>query len=374
MKQQISKDDYEIYSIAVPFGIILNHRIKDFLYTELEKRHPCFGNDHLYESRIRMKGKGIFADVAVMEKLRLGEYRIRYPGKKLSAEGFFEREKPGGRILLMGTGILFLALLFGRFISGQENRKNAGLLEEVKNTESTVQEEPLFVKAYQAIPDTASSDRIEWSCTNGNEILALSVKNCYPGVLVNEGLEGTYSEVSLVDSIPVFSCLFRKPSNRSEYSAENLPEVVMEKIRGAITSGGGKIEKENLAPSGISFRSGKNNLKEILTELEKVMDENQKGLLSFKIFLEKKDSFFCEISFTNSGRKQTFQGEQDLSLFTCVKAWMKSESPVKEAEKKVQKPNERKDSINLKLGAITHSDGKNVVFYKDKEGKIKNAE
>ena len=374
MKQQISKDDYEIYSIAVSPGILFKRNLKDYLFKELEKRHPCFGNDHCYESRLCIRGKGIFADVAVMEKLRLGEYRVRYPGKKLTAEGFFEDKRSERILYLLGTGILFLSLLSGKFISVQRDKKNTGPLKEERNAESYLQEEPLFVKAHKAIPVTARTERIEWSCIGGSEILALSVKNCYPGILMNEGLEGTYSDVSLIDSIPVFSCVFRTHWNGNENTVENLSEGIMEKIREAITSTGGMIEKESLSPSGISFRFGIDNLNKVLTNIEKCMEENQKSVVSFKIFKEKKTSCLCEISFSNSRNGKTLSGESDLSLFSCAKAWMKSENEIKETETKTSRPKERKDSINLKLGAITHSDGKNVVFYKDKEGKIKNAE
>ena len=73
-KNQVLREDFEKYRIHLPFSVILKGKVNKYIYSELEKRHPCFTNDCYFNSKFKFDGKGIDSDVLVMNKLKLSEY------------------------------------------------------------------------------------------------------------------------------------------------------------------------------------------------------------------------------------------------------------------------------------------------------------
>lgn len=86
----VKKSDYENYSINLPFKFLLGKRRKKFIFKELEKLHPCFSDEYCFDSKILYKNWKFFADVLVMNKMKLASYRFDNPRCKLHTE---ENEK-----------------------------------------------------------------------------------------------------------------------------------------------------------------------------------------------------------------------------------------------------------------------------------------
>ncbi|MBQ8211689.1 MAG: hypothetical protein IJZ27_04070, partial [Treponema sp.] len=86
----VKKSDYENYSINLPFNFLLGKRRKKFIFKELEKLHPCFSDEYCFDSKILYKNWKFFADVLVMNKMKLASYRFDNPKVKLHTE---ENEK-----------------------------------------------------------------------------------------------------------------------------------------------------------------------------------------------------------------------------------------------------------------------------------------
>ena len=86
----VKKSDYEKYSIILPFKFLLGKRRKKFIFKEREKLHPCFSDEYCFDSKILYKNWKFFADVLVMNKMKLASYRFDNPRCKLHTE---ENEK-----------------------------------------------------------------------------------------------------------------------------------------------------------------------------------------------------------------------------------------------------------------------------------------
>lgn len=49
----VRKNEYDRYLIPMPFSKLLGERKKKYIFSELEKRHPCFSNKFCFDSRFR---------------------------------------------------------------------------------------------------------------------------------------------------------------------------------------------------------------------------------------------------------------------------------------------------------------------------------
>ena len=52
-KNQVLREDFEKYRIHLPFLVILKGKVNKYIYSELEKRHPCFTNDCYFNSKFK---------------------------------------------------------------------------------------------------------------------------------------------------------------------------------------------------------------------------------------------------------------------------------------------------------------------------------
>ena len=75
MKTNCSKDDYDFYTIPFPVKVIFNRQKNRYISSQLEKLHPCFSDDCSYDSHLRLKKSGLIADVVVMQKFKVAEYK-----------------------------------------------------------------------------------------------------------------------------------------------------------------------------------------------------------------------------------------------------------------------------------------------------------
>ena len=106
MQKMISEKDYERYKIFVPLKTFVYGRQKKYISSELEKLHPCFSDDYCFDSKFKVSKKGLYANVVVMEKLRLGEYKAEYPRADLTCQ-----EKDQGKIFVEKKTKIFITIL-----------------------------------------------------------------------------------------------------------------------------------------------------------------------------------------------------------------------------------------------------------------------
>ncbi|MBQ6780217.1 MAG: hypothetical protein IJP62_03180 [Treponema sp.] len=90
-KSLVRNADYEVYTMTLPFSVIRRQKRIVFVRRELEKRHPLFSERCCTDTRLLLRKGKLTAEVTVMDKLRLAEYRKRFPHKRLFLEGKPER-------------------------------------------------------------------------------------------------------------------------------------------------------------------------------------------------------------------------------------------------------------------------------------------
>ena len=112
-----SVNDYDFYTIPLPVKTLL-HRQKDrYIGSQLEKLHPCFSDDCSFDSHLSLGKKGLNADVVVMQKYKVAEYKALY--KRMFVQErkhiqFFAGNKcmRRGVVAVVGLLMLVFALVF----------------------------------------------------------------------------------------------------------------------------------------------------------------------------------------------------------------------------------------------------------------------
>ena len=94
MRNMILQKDYEKYELILPYKAAFGRAKQRFIYSELEKLHPCFSDEYCFDSCFRrVTKKGISSDVVVMHKYKLAEYESR---QRFSGLGFALCESGAG--------------------------------------------------------------------------------------------------------------------------------------------------------------------------------------------------------------------------------------------------------------------------------------
>lgn len=113
MKKTIVKaSDYEFYRIFLPWKCIFSHR-RNFIVSQLEKMHPRFSANCCYDTKYSLEKKNLLAEVVVMEKASLAQYKSG--GGKLYLENEKNRKVFSGGTKILQACSLALLVLSGIF-------------------------------------------------------------------------------------------------------------------------------------------------------------------------------------------------------------------------------------------------------------------
>ena len=70
--------DYEKYQLVLPYRFLFGRKRQRFIYSELEKMHPCFSGEFCFDSNMRkVSKKGFVSDVMVIIKINLLNMRLK---------------------------------------------------------------------------------------------------------------------------------------------------------------------------------------------------------------------------------------------------------------------------------------------------------
>ena len=104
--------DYEKYQLVLPYRFLFGRKRQRFIYSELEKLHPCFSGEFCFDSNMRkVCKKGFVSDVMVIHKNKLAEYEAK---RSLTAVGM-------GRIT--GTGFFVNSSRHHRFFVNENLKR-----------------------------------------------------------------------------------------------------------------------------------------------------------------------------------------------------------------------------------------------------------
>ena len=411
-KNQVLREDFEKYRIHLPFSVILKGKVNKYIYSELEKRHPCFTNDCYFNSKFKFDGKGIDSDVLVMNKLKLSEYLGNnfLKLKLMSFEGLKEKrllsvdlDKKKILCLFFGFLLFFLLviyLLFGNLKGTNKEKKiekSAGLLV-LDDSESyeiieNLRERKKSVNNFfnEMIKAGAKIEVLKWKSDSFKEYAWISAYGVHPQSLKNvdfgENVKD-FNSVEYKNNKPYFSLKIedfienkqvkseKNPGERS-HSAEELKEI-QSVIRNTLNSYNLQLLSEKMQPYSISFTCkeykeiDKTNFLMAINELsEKWNIKISELVLESAVEESSGNSFFGQITFDFNENFNSGINLNPLAIrpsLILYKNKVAAQRPVNNQNNFVQ--NKSKNNKEKILGQITHADGSVIIYYKNSEGKV----
>lgn len=110
-KTFVRSSDYELYRFLLPWKCLFAREENSFIVRELEKQHPRFSGTCCYDAKYSLEKKKVMAEVVVMEKASLAEYKNS--GGELYLETNKKRIVFSERAKIMRSLTLLLILLAG---------------------------------------------------------------------------------------------------------------------------------------------------------------------------------------------------------------------------------------------------------------------
>lgn len=384
MKQNniVRKNEFDRYLIPLPLTKLIGKQKKKFIYSELEKRHPCFSNDFCFDSQLRINRKGLCSDVVVMNK---GKYCSYKKWNGIVLEGC-KSKRFKSDFLFSGLVIFLLAfsILTGFFL-GRKFRKINNPVEETspggEETEKLSDEMESFENLLPSAGSLAEDffeiiqsengkiSSFTWEIKNGIEKISSSLNSMTPESLFSFRQEENFnlSSLSYVNGGEKFSFScgrkIKTDSDSHGFIKTIGDENVFEKeIRLLLQESGCEIFEEKFFPYVIKFKTGDTkvfiSIKDFLEASFYVVE---------KMSFEKNDesNFMVEIAFA---QKEMARQGVNVDLIDIYSRLFLSAK--KSPEKKSSLTAANKEERLLKIGQVNYSDGKKLVFYKDEKGKI----
>ncbi len=384
MKTNCSSEDYDFYTIPFPVKEFLNNKDR-YICSQLEKLHPCFSDDCSYDSHLRLEKSGLIADVVVMQKFKVAEYKANkqklYVPERRHHQFFTNKKK---NALLFGTSVFIVILLFVLAVYSKSlfNKKQTEdfapkelpVSEQVPSAAST---HKFFTPQLlsQIINSGGSIKDFTWSYDCYNEKMSTVVYGLYPEQIEDVSNEINISPVSFKESAPVMTINFIQKNISS--AANSAPEYSSFKndFRSLILLNKVIIIEETVNPYGIKLSAARNN-PESLRKLINYIQQKNKNLSYIKIS-SNSSSINVELIFA----QMIFDNQTDFfqSILNCLDHLVLEKTSQNVAA--IDEPLPQEDAVSVqnnisniaprkKLGQIIKPDGSVIQYYKDEKGKI----
>lgn len=426
----IKKKDYEEYEIIVPFSSLAGKRRKQFFCSELEKLHPCFSDEFIFDSIPRkITRRGLSENVFVMNKLKLAEYEA---GRNLSGSGFniernqnektpkwyrFFVDKKWKLTISALTSCLLIGavgLLSGRYAALSVKKTDSlkvgqVVVEKKSDFSSSPVRKVNELSGAALISSVAQTDgkivsldwRIESKGNGRYENLSAQVCAVFPEELQNYSFDKVIYKEGKPEINISFSQLLSEKALYAEISRMNptstLKNVLSnadfnKALRSLILEGGGQLKAENAPPYHLdfvfNFGSSKDIKKQVaLSELLKnIFDlilSDKRSLTQFSINQNGKNEIGFGLSIENNSGEETSSGlipevkavAENIKVFIPdYRESVPGKSVINQTAGKMQNDLDKGDKpapTQVKLGEIRKADKSSLVFYKTNEGKIK---
>ena len=405
--------DYEKYQLVLPYRLLFGRKRKRFIYSELEKMHPCFSDEFCFDSDIcKVSKKGFVSDVMVIHKNTLAEYEAkRYESaagiSRITGSGFFidsckrrrffVNEKFKRMIVTMSFVFLmifiFLVLAGVKKVTGISKKENvqafAFVEEQNVQTDDDVEQNVAIVfrpgeKFFNSI--SAAGGRVlsfRWEMADGSEVLEAKIKGVFPEQLE----EMKMSAVNYENEQPVIlvTDVRHSPVNslyqRSEGEvAGSFDSEFYKRVRQVLSKNGAVLKEERLTPYLIRFSCNEKVLKTLLNGVDGCFADfggevcsiyiqaaggssSGTGAGDFEISIGGEEAALARgINLTVVAENAEFFGEIKKSQLSVSQS-RKQNSPVKN--------DGFEKSEGQKIGEIKTAEGSVIVFYKTSDGKIK---
>lgn len=392
-KINLLKKDYEHYLFPIPINCLFGRKRNRFISSELEQRHPCYSDNFGFDSVLCLNKKKFMADVVVIDKLKLSEYR-----KKNTPwiPGFFVEETkrprfPSDRIKGMEMGAMALVLgVTAACLSFCFHKNSSGLAAEDEvisvlqisdslTSETSVQEPDNLVKDFfcEITDNQGELLNFNWKLDGYMEKMSAAIKGVFPEKLEHLGTKQKLSTVIYENGIPRFelSVTCEKRKNQCEGTKAALENVSAgEFIREILQSHNCVIIEENYSPYQVKFIPDQSF--SVLRSIEEKSDSRLPGISLVGISPYREKNYLIELEFRNDldfsdgfstcvladyasvfqpDKKERTGKKEDAGLFIGAKGTGKDEKAGQGLKK---------------IGEVKHENGTRSVFYKNLQGKM----
>ena len=405
--------DYEKYQLVLPYRFLFGRKRKHFIYSELEKIHPCFSDEFCFDSDIcKVSKKGFVSDVMVIHKNTLAEYEAkRYESvvgiNRITGSGFFidsckrrrffvnEKFKRMIVTLCFVFLMIFISLVLAGVkrvagISKKENVQAFAFVEEQNvQTADYVEKNVAIVfrpgeKFFDSI--SAAGGRVlsfRWEMADGSEVLEAKIKGVFPEQLE----EMKMSAVNYENEQPVILVTDVRPApvnslyQRSEGEvAGSFDSEFYKRVRQVLSKNGAVLKEERLTPYLIRFSCNEKVLKTLLNGVDGCFADFGGEVCSVYIQAAGGSS-----SGTGAGDFEISIGGEEAALARGIELAVVAENAelfgeIKKSQLSVSQSRKQNSPVKndgleksegQKIGEIKTAEGSVIVFYKTSDGKIK---
>ena len=371
-----SCDDYDFYTIPVPLKVIFRRKKKHYISSLLEKLHPCFNDDCSFDSHLHLEKSGIKANVVVMQKLKLAEYKSN--NKRLYIQEQKHHQIFAGKqkktvIAAAGFLLLIIAVTIKLVFSSAHNFESEQNAAEIPEPQTAL---PAATMSF-CLPDflqriaelTGTIQTLNWNYDGYNENFSVSVKGVYPEQLEDFSNSLKVSSVEFDSFVPLMTV------NVTEHNVQSSATFIdytfyKNDFRKLIEQNHVTLIEETVKPYGVRFSVQENQEQELVTLFD-YLNANNFCFSSININSSAQavnvELVFSQVQF--EGQATIIQTIiNNLHLFFHTQDTQQT-TKTEEQNKLLQKSQPQKTAL-VKVGQIIKPDGSVSIFYKDENGKI----
>jgi len=374
-KKVVEEKDFERYSFPIPLNYILGRRKQKFVFSELEKRHPCFSDDYCFDIQLGLKRNKVFSDVIVMKKSRLMEYEQKN-GKGLffpscKKRRFIEKNK---KLFILAGFIIAGFILIGLFKIRNTEREIEFVEIQESNDSVDVITKPVsknVSELFKVIQDEKGKIfNLDWKL-NGNQYLCSAlISSVYPERVQKTFSDENFSSISYENGTPEFVYAVKESCGAVCYSSMD-SVIKSEEIRMYLFSRNCRILEEKIDSYSVKFFCCMK--KDFFEELQKVVSGAGGVIERFVLDLKScEDDYDCVVEMHLGGG---FDYEWGFDL-ACISEFFEIFSTKKKNQKQsgeVKKEVVRKSHESgggVRIGEVMYENGDKMVFYKNEKGKL----
>ena len=383
-KISCNSDDYDFYTIPIPVKNLFNRQKNRYISSQLEKLHPCFSDDCSYDSHLKLRKNHLIADVVVMQKYKVAEYKAqnkRLYVKEQKTTQIFASKK---QTLVVGVSVLAVVVLIALLI--------AAVIHGVVKKELTVTQTQT---PPQTVPDTNLQETVPlntpklisfiathegkitnfvWSCDGYTENASMKISGIYPEQLEASLKSLRLSPMIFENSLPALTVSLSQKSIQTQSTVPQQTQNFKARFREILFQNNFTLAEESVAPYGVKLSAPLENtttaeLAQNFTAIFTTLLQNNFSLSKIQLDCNeqclKLELIFSEV-------KLLPQTELYESLINNMEAFLPEQSapPLRQPRVVTQQIATTKQPAVQKVGQIIKPDGSVQIYYKDENGKI----
>lgn len=379
---KITDEDCEIYKFKIPFIINKNKR-NAFISKELEKEHPCFSNNCCFDTKYKFENKGLVAKIAVMNKVRLEQYKREFHKKNIIAqdnEKYFVDKKQN-----IFTTISFFCILivffsvsfcFIKNSQAEKMKKKEKMLKSNKKEQIAFFNKSLYENIFESIEEhNGKIEQFDFDMAQdtikSNNHTKIKLNNCFPEDIFNSSAnklcyEINFSSVAYNKNKPNFTLEFTDCKtyffSNKEINANT--ESIIHDVRNQIILNNGNVNFEDEKNNEIEFSIDNVQMKKLITNINSILKKLKYCCTKISIIsLEK--TLNINLTIYKNQNIECFDMLEIISNY--IELFTLNRNTLKQSLTNIVKVENENNEL---IGKIKTAEGKIICYYKNKDGKI----